>query len=262
MPVVQYEKRGHVAVVTINRPEAMNALNLDTFLELSRVLQDFRDDDDAWVAILTGAGERAFSAGADLKAMAGERHPDSWSGPWWDHLHNPQLHRGLELYKPVIAAVNGHCHAGGLNLMLACDIRVAADHATFSLAQVRRGIIPGNGGTQRLPRELPYAIAMEMLLFGRVIDAATARHFGMVNRVVPIADLPATAMDYAERLCTESAPIAARVIKQAVLRGMTMPLDQAIFMESLLAQRIRDTEDAREGPRAFAERRPPVWKGR
>ncbi|MGD9893360.1 MAG: enoyl-CoA hydratase-related protein [Dehalococcoidia bacterium] len=262
MPNVLYEKQGHSVTVTINRPEAMNALNLDTFLDLSRAFQDFRDDDDAWVAVLTGAGERAFSAGADLKAMSGDRHPDSWTGPWWDHLHNPQLHRGLELYKPVIAAVNGHCHAGGLNLVLACDIRIAADHASFSLAQVRRGIIPGNGGTQRLPRELPYAIAMEMLLFGKVMDAPAALHFGMINRVVPMAGLRDTALEYAERLCAESAPVSVRVIKQSVLRGMTMPLDQAIFMESLLGQRIRETEDAKEGPRAFAERRKPVWKGR
>jgi enoyl-CoA hydratase/carnithine racemase len=262
MPNVLYERQGHIVTVTINRPEVMNALSLDTFVALSRAFQTFRDDDDAWVAILTGAGERAFSAGADLKAMSGDQHPDAWTGPWWDHLHNPQLHRGLELYKPVIAAVNGHCHAGGLNLMLACDIRIAAEHASFSLAQVRRGIIPGNGGTQRLPRELPYAIAMEMLLFGAVLDAPKALHFGMVNRVVPMAELRATALDYAQRLCTDSAPLAVRAIKQAVLRGMTMPLDQAIFVESLLARRIRETEDAAEGPRAFAERRTPVWKGR
>jgi E-phenylitaconyl-CoA hydratase len=262
MSTVLYEKQGHVATVTINRPEAMNAISYDVFMDLSRAFHEFRDDDDAWVAVLTGAGDRAFSAGADLKAMGGDRHPDSWTGPWYDHLHNPQLHRGLELYKPVIAAVNGHCHAGGLNLMLACDIRIAAEHAQFSLAQVRRGIIPGNGGTQRLPRELPYAIAMEMLLYGKVMDAATALHFGMVNRVVPMAELRATAREYAERLCTESAPISVRVIKQAVIRGMSMPLDQAVFMESLLGGRIRDTEDAREGPRAFAERRKPVWKGR
>ena len=262
MPHILYEKRGHVVTVTINRPEAMNALSLDTFLELSSAFQDFSADDDAWVALLTGAGDRAFSAGADLKAMSGDRHPDSWTGPWWGPLQHPQLHRGLELYKPVIAAVNGHCHAGGLNLMLACDIRIAAEHATFSLAQVRRGLIPGNGGTQRLPRELPYAIAMEMLLYGKVMDAPTALHFGMVNRVVPIGDLRATAMDYAERLCTESAPLPVRAIKQAVVRGMAMPLDQAIFMESLLGDRIRQSEDAKEGPRAFTERRKPVWKGR
>ena len=262
MANVLYEKQGHVVTVTLNRPEAMNALNYDTFMELSRAFHDVRDDEEAWVAVLTGAGERAFCAGADLKAMSGDRHPDSWTGPWWDHLHNPQLHRGLELYKPVIAAVNGHCHAGGLNLMLACDIRIAAEHASFSLAQVRRGIMPGNGGTQRLPRELPYAIAMEMLLYGTAIDAAKALHFGLVNRVVPMAELRATAMEYAQRLCTESAPLAVRVIKQAVLRGMTMPLDQATVMESLLGERLRSTEDAHEGPRAFAERRKPVWQAR
>jgi E-phenylitaconyl-CoA hydratase len=142
----------------------------------------------------------------------------------WDHLHNPQFHRGLELYKPVIAAVNGHCHAGGLNLMLACDIRIVADHARFSLALVRRGIVPANGGTQRLPRQLPYAIAMEMLLYGTAIDAATAAHFGLVNKVVPLAELRATALDYATRLVTDSAPLATRLIKQAVLRGQELPL--------------------------------------
>jgi enoyl-CoA hydratase/carnithine racemase len=262
MPNVLYDKDRHVVTVTINRPEAMNALNYDTFMELSAAFGQFREDDDAWVAVLTGAGERAFSAGADLKAMSGARHPDSWAGPPWDHLHNQQLHRGLELYKPVIAAVNGHCHAGGLNLVLACDIRIAAEHAVFSLAQARRGIVPANGGTQRLPRQLPYAIAMEMLLYGKPLDAATALHFGLLNRVVPMAELRATAQEYAERLCSESAPLAVRAIKQAVLRGLALPIDQAIAMESMLGHIIRETEDAKEGPRAFAERRPPVWKGR
>lgn len=262
MQNVLYERHGHIAVVTINRPETMNALSLDTFLELSQVWRAFRDDEDLWVAILTGAGDKAFCAGADLKHMTTDRHPDSWTGPWYEPLQNPQLHRGLELYKPVIAAVNGHCHAGGLNLMLACDIRIAAEHATFSLAQVRRGLIPGNGGTQRLPRQLPYAIAMEMLLYGKAIDAKTALHFGLVNRVVPMEDLRTTAMEYAERLCTESAPLAVRAVKQAVLRGLNLPLEQGMWFEAMIGQAIRLTEDAKEGPRAFKERRQPEWRAR
>lgn len=262
MSEVLFDTQGHVATITINKPEVMNALSLDTFLELSAAWAEFRDNDDLWVAVLTGAGERAFCAGADLKAMSGGRHPDSWSGAWHEPLQNHQLHRGLELWKPVIAAVNGHCHAGGLNLMLACDLRVAADHSSFSLAQVRRGIAPGNGGTQRLPRQLPYAIAMEMLLLGTAIDAPTALHHGLINRVVPMQELLPTAMEMAEQLCTTSAPLATRAIKQAVVRGLDMPLADGMMMEAFIAGALRQTEDAAEGPRAFKEKRPPEWKAR
>ncbi|MGI8551777.1 MAG: enoyl-CoA hydratase-related protein [Dehalococcoidia bacterium] len=262
MTNVLTEKQNHILLVTINRPEVMNALDYDTFLELSKAFTDFRDDDDLWVAVLTGAGERAFSSGADLKAMAGGPHPDSWTGEWYEPLRIGQLHRGLQLWKPVIAAVNGHCHAGGFNLVLACDIRIAAEHATFSLAQVKRGIMPGNGGTQRLPPELPYAVAMEMLLYGKSIDTQTAFHYGLVNRIVPMAALQETALDYARRLCDESAPLAVRAIKQAVLRGAELPLEQGIALESFIGERLRMTEDAKEGPLAFREHRKPVWRAR
>ena len=184
-----YEKKGRIAYVTINRPERMNAIDGDTSRELRQAFSDFRDDDQAWVSILTGAGERAFSAGADLVEMsqgfaAGGLPVDVAFGG---------ITRGIEIGKPIIAAINGYCLAGGLELALCCDIRVAAEHAVFGLPEPTRAIIPGAGGTQRLPRAVPLAFAMELLLTGGRFDAQTALRFGLVSHVVPAAELMPTA---------------------------------------------------------------------
>jgi len=260
MSVVLYEKRDRIAYVTINRPEAMNAYNDEVRRGLRAAFGDFRHDRDAWVAILTGAGERAFSAGADLKEMSRRFQSAGGSDDFWSP-EPPMLVRGMGVWKPIIAAVNGYCLAGGLELALACDIRIAAEHATFALTEVRRGIIPGGGGTQRLPRAVPLGIALEMLFTGEPIDAQEAWRIGLVNRVVAAAELMPAAEALARRIC-QNAPLSVRAVKELAYRGRNLTLEEGLREELLMARAIRTTEDSREGPLAFAEKREPRWKGR
>jgi E-phenylitaconyl-CoA hydratase len=263
VPNVLTERRGRVTLITLNRPEALNALNAPLRRELRDALVAFRDDPDAWVAVLTGAGDRAFSAGADLKEMSAGRQAEqdpAWADPFWAP-EGPALTRGLAVWKPIIAAINGYCLAGGLELALACDLRIAAAHARFGLTEVSRGIIPGGGGTQRLPRLVPFGIALQLMLTGEHIDAAEAYRIGLVNKVVPAERLMAEAEALAEQIC-RNAPLAARAIKEAAYRGVNVPLEEGLRIEAMLARIVRTTEDSREGPRAFAEKRPAAFKGR
>jgi len=253
-----YEKKDHIARLVMNRPEAMNAMDPETYQELSDAWIDFRDDPEAWVAIITGAGDKAFSAGADLKKAFGRQ---TVAEEYFINPPAPILNRGLEIWKPVIAAVNGFCLGGGTTLLLATDIRIAAEHATFGLSEVKRGILPGNGGTQRIIRQLPYPIAMEMLLIGDRISAQEAYRIGLVNRVVPYAELMLTAEDYARRIL-ENGPLAVRAIKEAAVRGLNMSLEDGIRYESHMQRILMQTEDAVEGRTAFAQKRKPEWKGR
>jgi E-phenylitaconyl-CoA hydratase len=195
---------GGIAVITINRPEKRNALDAEHYRALSEAWSQVRDDDAIRVAVVTGAGDKVFSAGADLKSWIGRKANLS---EMWQTQKGMLLNRGLEIWKPVVAAINGHCLAGGMTLMLATDIRVTADHATFALSEVKRGIIAANGGTQRLPQQLPHAIAMELLLTGDAIDAQTAARWGLVNRVVPADKVMDTALDFARRIAA-NAPLA------------------------------------------------------
>jgi E-phenylitaconyl-CoA hydratase len=169
--------------------------------------------------------------------------------------------RGLEIWKPMIAAINGHCLAGGLEQALACDLRIASENATFGLTEVRWAIMPGAGGTQRLPRAVPLARAMEMILMAQTVDAQEALRMGLVNTVVPLAELMPTARAWAETIC-ERGPLAVRAAKEAVLRGLTMPIADGLRVEALLSATLRGTEDAVEGPKAFAEKRKPNFKAR
>jgi enoyl-CoA hydratase/carnithine racemase len=255
---ILYEKRGHIAYVTINRPDRRNAIDPATSHDLKQAFEDFKLDDDAWVAILTGAGDQAFSAGADLVAMSAALSGGGEGVPM--NVPFGGITRGYECWKPIIAAINGYCLAGGLEIALSCDIRVAAEHAQFGLPEPRRAIIPAAGGTQRLPRSVPLAFAMELLLTGDRFDAQTALRFGLVSRVVPKAELMATAEAIAGRIL-ECGPLAVRAIKQAVLRGRELSLEDGLRLEGQLAGPIFGTEDAREGPRAFAEKRKPAYKG-
>jgi E-phenylitaconyl-CoA hydratase len=170
------------------------------------------------------------------------------------------LNRGLEIWKPVIAAINGHCLAGGMTLMLATDIRVTADHATFALSEVKRGIIPANGGTQRLPAQLPHAIAMELLLIGDAIDAETAARWGLVNRVVPAEKVMETALEYARRIAA-NAPLAVQAIKELALRSQYEGLAAGLRFEQFVQKVLQASEDAAEGRQAFADKRPPRFTG-
>ena len=253
-----YEVKDRIAYITFNRPEAMNAMDPEVYSLLSEAWIDVRDNPDIWVAIITGAGEKAFTAGADLKtAIPQERE----KADFWLTQKGMILNRGLEVWKPIIAAVNGYCLAGGMTLLFATDIRLAAEHAVFEISEVKRGILPGNGGTQRALKQLPYAIAMEMLLLGRRITAQEALTYGLINRIVPMKDLLGTAEEYAHKLC-ENGPLSLRAIKELAIRSQSLPLEDGIRLETAFQEYLRTTEDAKEGPRAFAEKRKPEYKGR
>lgn len=250
---VLFEKKGPIAYVTINRPERLNACDFETYGRLSEIWREFRDDSDLRVAILTGAGERAFCAGSDVKSNYVERRGEE--------PHESVFAVMYDLYKPIIAAINGHANGGGLEQALACDIRVAADHAQFGLGEVRLGWLPGGGGTQRLPRLIPLGRALEMLYTGNRIGAAEALRLGLVDHVVPANQLIGKCEEIAAEIC-KSAPLAIQRIKQAALRGLDMPLADGLKLERELYSWLQGTEDAREGARAFAEKRPPQWKGK
>lgn len=256
---VLYEVEDHLARVTINRPEKMNAMDPETYKALSEAWIRVRDDEEVWAALVTGAGDDAFSAGADLESSI--RPGDSDWQEFWKTQDEMILNRGLEVWKPVIAAVNGYCLAGGMTLLLATDIRIASEDATFSLAEVKRGILPANGGTQRTMQQLPRPIAMELLLTGDRIDSHEAERWGLVNEVVPGGDVLETAEAYADRLLS-NAPLALQAIKELGLRSQNIPISDGFRMEESFARHLLATEDAEEGVRAFAENREPNFEGK
>ncbi|MFC2013649.1 enoyl-CoA hydratase/isomerase family protein [Chloroflexota bacterium] len=256
---IKYEKEGKIAVFTINRPEALNSMNLETLRELRSLMEDFRDDSDLWVGIITGAGEKAFCTGADIKetlAFMKETQKSPWAFP-------ATIMRGLELWKPLIAAINGHALGGGLEIALACDIRIASANARLGTPEVTLGIIPGWGGTQRLPRVIPWAKAAELLLTGKPIDAQEAYRIGLVNKVVPLDQLMPTAREYAESIC-QAAPLAVRAAKEAMIKGSGMTLEEGLRLEHSLIGYTFTTEDFVEGVAAFSEkpRRKPDYKAK
>ena len=257
---ILFETKDRLAYVTINRPDRRNAIDPATSKEMKDAFEKFKADDDLWVAIVTGAGEDAFSAGADLVAMS-----QALSGGGGDSgaLSVPfaGITRGYECWKPIIAAVHGYCLAGGLELALSCDIRIAAENAQFGLPEPKRAIIPGAAGTQRLPRAVPLAFAMELLLTGDRYDAETALRFGLVSRVVPRDQLMATAEEIAQTIAANG-PLAVRAIKQAAMMGRDLPFSEGLALESELAGKIFRTADALEGPTAFAQKRKPEYKGK
>jgi enoyl-CoA hydratase/carnithine racemase len=268
MPPLIYEKRDGVAYVTFNRPDRHNAIDPETLVRLAEAWLDFEVDDDARVAIVTGAGDKAFCAGADLGRLiplyTRARQPEDE----WDRrvLDEPELRRVMmmrdhPIYKPVIAAVNGFCLAGGTEMLLATDIRIASPNATFGLMEVKRAIVPGAGSMARLPRQLPFAKAMEILLVGDAISAEEAHRIGLVNYVVPAEELMPTAEKFARKIA-ENGPLAVRKIKEAVIRSSGVPLAEAWGIENDVAREVMRSEDAKEGPRAFMEKRPPRYTGR
>lgn len=255
---IDFELTGGVALITLNRPERLNAMDADAYRALSDAWIRVRDDGQVRAAVITGAGDRSFTTGADLKSFVTD--PDDLSG-FWQTQREQLLNRGLEVYKPVIAAINGYCLGGGMTLMLATDIRIAAEHATFGLAEVKRGIVAGNGGTQRVLAQLPYAIAMELLLTGDRIDAQVAERWGLVNRVVPLDRLLPTALDFAARIAA-NAPLAVQAAKELALRSRDLDLTSGLRLEQTINRLLQFTDDAKEGPAAFAEKREPRFEGR
>ncbi len=247
-----------VALITINRPERLNAMDAEHYQALSQAWCTVRDDRAIRVAIVTGAGEKSFTTGADIKSFL--TAPTELSEMWLTQ-RDQLLNRGLEVWKPVIAAVNGYCLGGGMTLMLAADIRIAASHATFNLAEVKRGVIPGNGGTQRVLDQLPYPIAMEMLLTGDMMDAATAAGWGLINRVVPKEKLLESAYAVARKIAA-NAPLAVQAAKELAVRSREMDRVTGLRFETVINRMLSMTEDAKEGPAAFAAKRAPQFKGR
>jgi enoyl-CoA hydratase len=253
-PTIRYEKQDRVAVVTIDRPDAMNALTKEMLGALDAAFAEFEGDDDLWVAILTASGDRAFCTGMDLK----EAIPLLTSGDelgYEDHTKR----QFSDVFKPIIAAVNGHCIAGGMEMLAGTDLRVAAEHATFGLGEVRWGLVPAGGSHIRFPRQIPWALAMELLLTGDPIDARRAYEIGLVNRVVPADELMPTALKLAARIC-KNGPLAVRTSKQIAVRSLG--LEPGFVLEKALAAKVFASEDAVEGPRAFAEKRKPRFTGR
>ena len=253
-----YEKKGRLAYVTLNREERRNAIDGATSQELLDAFTDFKEDDELWVAVLTGAGDVSFSAGADLVAMA-----EAFRGGQGMRFDLPfaGITRGFECWKPIIAAINGYCLAGGLELALSCDIRIAAEQATFGLPEPKRAIIPAATGTQRLPRAIPLAYAMELLLTGERFDSDWALRAGLVSRVVAADQLMATVEEVAGKIL-ENGPLAVRAIKQAALQGRNMSFEEGLRLEGQLAGPVMRSKDALEGPTAFAQKRKPEYKGR
>jgi crotonobetainyl-CoA hydratase len=253
---IRYDLDGHIATVTIARPEARNALDNLANIELGKAFDAFAADPEAWVAIITGEGDKAFCAGNDLKAVArGDvLTQDKWSGGFGGLAHRH------DMYKPVICAANGSAHGGGFEIVLACDIVIAADHARFALPEVRIGRLAGAGGAHRLPRALPWQRAMGLLLTGRDVSADQALEWGMVNEVVPADQVMATARRWAKELAGVS-PLALRATKEAASLGLNMPLEEAIGASFPGRDVLRGSRDFPEGPRAFAEKRAPRWTG-
>jgi enoyl-CoA hydratase len=283
MPIHYEQVGGHVARITIDRPESRNSLDLYHFRDLANAWRRFRDDPDDWVAIITGV-ERAFMSGADLKTyipqitalherLAERRQQQTDLDEKIDlddidEIDGCKLRdgtdavlRSLRIYKPIIAAVNGPCVAGGMEMLGGIDIRLASPHASFGVMEPKRGLFAGGGTTVRLPRQLAFPAAMEFLLTAEAFPAERALQLGLLNEIVDEDQLQDRAMEWAGRI-NANAPLAVQATKESVLRGLGVDQREAYTIESELAGRIFSSEDAKEGPKAFAEKRPPVWTGR
>ena len=255
MSVVIYEKKGRIAYITLNRPEARNAVNLELAREWVHALATFRDDPEAWVCITTGAGEKAFCVGADLKEATNEQ---AWT-TYMSFLQtsNPTVINS-QIWKPTIAAINGYALAGGCEYALACDIRILSEDARIGLVEARVGL-GANHGSQLLPRMLPLGIALEQLFTGEPLTAQEAYRWGLANQVVPLPQLITAAEDMANRIL-QCAPLSVRRMKENAMKGLTMPLAHAFLLNT--GPDVYSSRDRIEGAAAFAEKRKPKWEGR
>jgi enoyl-CoA hydratase/carnithine racemase len=252
---VRRERRGRIEIVTLDRPEARNAIDGDTAWALSAIFDELEGDDDVWAVVITGAGDKAFCAGVDLKAIATDAEriigaPGGFAGI------------GQRFFpKPLIAAVNGPALAGGFEIVLSCDLAVAAEHATFGIPEVKRGLMAAAGGLIRIGKRIPLAIALEFAMTGDPVDAQRALALGLVNRVVPADRVLDEAIALAERIC-ENAPVAVRLSKRLMIESLEMTEEEAWKRNFERAAEVTSTQDVWEGIAAFAEKRAPVWQGR
>ncbi len=263
-----YEKKDKIAYIRLNRPEAHNALTPEMVLELIAIWEDYRDDDNLRCAIITGTGEDSFCSGADLQRLipltTGARQPETEADRKFQAnplLLGQALLRDLEIYKPIIAAINGNAIAGGMEVLYGTDIRIASENARFGLQEVKWSIFPAMGSTVKLPRQMPYARAMEILLTGELMNAREAYQLGFVNRVLPVARV----MEEAERIAqiiVKNGPLAATAIKTSVIKNIGLPLAEGLAKEVEYAVPVFLSEDIKEGPRAFKEKREPQYKGK
>jgi enoyl-CoA hydratase len=269
---IHYEKDdAHVVRITIDRPETKNALDLYHFRDLAQAWKDFRYDDDAWIAIVTGVSG-CFMAGADLKTYIPQitdlHQKIAAGGDGVDEIDGCKLSDGTravlrdaKIYKPIIAAIDGPCVAGGMEMLGGVDIRIATPNASFGVMEPKRGLFAGGGTTARLPRQLAFPAAMEFLLTAERFPAERALELGLLNEIVPPDELHDRATDWARRIAA-NAPLAVQATKESVLRGMSTTLEEAYEIEQALSSTVFGTEDAKEGPKAFAEKRDPRWQGR
>jgi enoyl-CoA hydratase len=258
----------HVLLITIDRPESRNALDLHHFRDLAAAWKELRYDDDLWLGVVTGVG-RNFMSGADLKTYIPQvtALADAIGRGDVTEIDGCKLSDGTravlrdaKIYKPIVAAIGGPCVAGGMEMLGGVDIRIATEHATFGVMEPKRGLFAGGGTTARLPRQLAYPAAMEFLLTAEAFPAQRALELGLVNEIVPEDQLLERAFDWARRICA-NAPLAVQATKESVLRGLSTTLDVAYGIEQELSTKIFATDDAAEGPRAFADKRPPRWTG-
>ena len=251
---IDYEKKDHIRIMTFNNPEKRNALTTKDFLKMEEIEEEFKADLDAWVLIMTGAGEKSFSAGADLdevigKATSAEVKLEPRAKRWFSHC-----------YKPIISAINGYAVAGGTEFILLTDIRIAAEHAMLGIQEVKWGLVPLGGSCVNLPRQISWCKAMEILLIGDRITAQQALDIGLINMVVPLEELMPTAMRVAERIC-ENGPLAVRLVKEIATKAASQPRELGFITEMELGAAAFKSEDAKEGPIAFFEKRKPKFKG-
>jgi len=250
MSILLYDKRDKTGYITLNRPESLNAMSRELSRKLSEALLDLDADPDIWVGIITGAGDRSFCAGADLKEAEGADAPDEWEAEY--------VRRLTAVKKPLIAAVNGYCLGAGFTLALACDIRIASEKASFGTPDQKLNTVDCYASLA-LSGFVPPAIAMEILFTGERISAQEAYRVGLVNRVVPPVELMPAADQMAGKIC-ENGPMAVRACKELAKRGRTMTLDEGLCLFKAMAHTVLASEDTREGITAFLEKRAPVWK--
>jgi enoyl-CoA hydratase len=267
-PGLLYEKRDGVAILTFNRPRVRNAMSPEVFCRLADAWRDYAADDSLRVAIITGSGDKAFTAGADLGTfiplLTGARAAeDEWDRRVLEDqsVQDASILRGITLYKPIIAAINGFCLGAGSELLQATDLRIASEHATFALTEVVRGFMPAGGSAVRLPRQIPFCKAMEILLVGGSMTAHEAHRIGFVNEVVPADQVMRKAEELARKIAANG-PVAVRKTKETALRALDKTLEEGFRIEAENAALVMATDDAKEGPRAFMEKRAPRYTGK